>query len=76
MYDMSTFCQHNFMRHLIYQVVSIDHITVMMCVAEDERILPTFLIYQKNLPTMPMEVSFPAKWMYGTTANGNVHLIN
>ena len=60
---------------LTLKVCHIDHITVMMSVSAAGKIMPTFLIYEKNLPTLAVTDNLPAGWLHGVSPNGGISLI-
>ena len=47
-----------------------DHITVTMCVCAVGKIMPTFLIYGKSLPTLAVKDNLPEGWLHGASPNG------
>ena len=51
---------------------NIDHITVLMCANAAGRVLPSFLIYPKNYPTMSAATELPKTWLFGISPNGYI----
>ena len=54
------------------QITNIDHITSMTCVGANGRILPNFLIYAKNFPTVSIEENLPKSWIFAKSENGKM----
>ena len=42
----------------------------MMCVNAIGRVLPSYLIYEKNIPKMAADVKLPEKWLMAASPNG------
>ena len=42
----------------------------MMCVNASGRVLPSYLIFEKNIPKMGADVNLPEKWMMAASPNG------
>ncbi|XP_062567732.1 uncharacterized protein LOC134229974 [Saccostrea cucullata] len=46
------------------------HITFLICVAGDGRVLPTYLIFEGSLPHRNFREGVPANWLYGSSDSG------
>ena len=42
----------------------------MMCISAAGKVMPTFVIYEKNLPLLAVNDDLPQGWLHGVSPNG------
>ena len=51
-------------------MASLNHITALMAVSAAGRVLPTFLVFERNIPGLNSEHIIPDDWIFTKSPNG------